>query len=182
MGEDRDWLDTSEYIDNISIDFRKDYLYKHFLDLYQLKIKSQAIIQELPKFTNRDSIRSKNWQNRVQEEFDIFNLLRESYIERIGFPVFDNLEAKDTQYRHWSAIFRSQKNAKGKIINIQLGLTYPRSFPIAKKNVGDKHFTPGAKCFGDLKMVWDTKGSMGIPHFLVLIGYYYAIENQAMRI
>ncbi|MHA1376805.1 MAG: hypothetical protein ACTSRG_00305 [Candidatus Helarchaeota archaeon] len=182
MSEDKDWFDTSKYMDSISIDFRRDFLHKHFLDLYQLKIKSQEIIEELPKFTNRSSIRSKDWQNRVQEEFEIFNLLKNRYIERLGFPVFDNLQTRDTQYRRWSATFRSNKNIKGKIILIQLGLTYPRSFPIAKKNLGDQHFTPGAKCFGDLKMAWDKNGAMGIPHFLVIVGYYYAIEKQSVRI
>lgn len=182
MVGDKDYLDTSEYIDRISIDFRKDYLNKHFLDLYQLKIKSQEIIQDLPKFKNRDSVRSKNWQDRAHEEIEIFNILKTKYIERVGFLVFDGLEALDAQYRKWKAIFHESSDSKEKLITIVLGLTYPRTFPSALKNVGDQHLTPGAKCFGDLKVRWDKNGSMGIPHFLVMVGYYYAIEKQSIKI
>jgi hypothetical protein len=164
LGEDKDYLDTSKYFDGISIDYQRDYLQRHFLDLYQLKIKSREIIHELPKFKYRGSIRSQNWKDRINEEFEIFNLL------------------KDLQNRSWTAIFRSKKSSKGTLITVLLSLTYPRTIPVAQQNVGDRHVTPGAKCFGDLKIRWDQDGSMGIPHFLVLIGYYYAIEKQSMRI
>ena len=179
MGGDKDWLDTSDFIDNISIDFRRDYLYKHFLDLYQLKIKSEIIIKELPKFKHRVSIRSPTWQDRLQEEYEIFNILRERYIERVGFSVYDDLKAIDPQCRKWAAILRLSDRSKGKRIVISLGLTYPRTFPVAKRNIGDMHYTPGAKCFGQLKSTWDKDGSMGIAHFLVIVGYYYAIEKQS---
>ena len=182
MGEDKDWLDTSKYIDNISIDFERDYLSKHFLDLYQLKIKSQVIIKELPKFKNKMSVRSANWQNRVQEEYEIFKILKERYIERIGFTVFNDLKAIDSKSRKWTATYYRSKKSRGTKLNITLSLTYPRTFPTALKNVGDRHLTPGKKCFGDLKTRWARDGSMGIPHFLVIIGYYFAIEKQSIRV
>lgn len=182
MGEDKDWLDTSDYIDRISINFEKDYLSKHFLDLYQLKIKSQVIIKELPKFKNKINVRSANWQSRVQEEYEIFNYLKERYIERIGFAVFDDLKALDSKFRRWSATFYPSKNSRGLNITVILSLTYPRTFPKALKNVGDRHLTPGAKCFGDLQTRWSKDGSMGISHFLVIIGYYFAIEKQSVRV
>ena len=184
MGEDKDWLDTSKYMDSISIDFDKDYLSKHFLDLYQLKIKSQVIFKELPNFKNRMGVRSTNWQLRVQEEYEIFNILKERYIERVGFAVFDELKAIDPTSRRWIAIFHQSKESRaGDIrVTITLGLTYPRTFPTALKNVGDRHLTPGAKCFGDLKARWAKDGSMGIPHFLVIVGYYFAIEKQSIRV
>jgi hypothetical protein len=182
MGEDKDWLDTSKYIDSISIDFDRDYLSKHFLDLYQLKIKSQVIIKELPKFKNTMNVRSTNWQKRVEEEYEIFNILKGRYIERIGFAVFNDLKAVDSKSRKWIAMYYRSKQSRGMNVNVTLSLTYPRTFPTALRNVGDRHLTPGAKCFGDLKTRWARDGSMGIPHFLVIIGYYFAIEKQSLRV
>ncbi len=180
--EDKDTIDLSDYIDSISIDVYQSYIHKHFLTPYQLKIKGAIILEKLPLFTNVYDPRSSHWNERVKEELEIFEFLKEKYVQQVGFPVYDGLSQVPGNKRIWTAIFKLGKRSGGRKIEIRLDLRYPYKFPRAKRDVKETHISLDDKCFGVLAERWRSDGKFGIPHFLVILGYYYAIEHTSLKI
>ena len=180
--EDKDSIDLSDYIDSISMDVHKDYIKVHFLTPYQLKIEGAIILEKLPLFDNVYDPRSQKWNERVQEELEIFDFLKEKYIQQVGFAVYDQLEQVTGNNRLWHAVFRLGKRSRGRKIEIRLDLRYPYKFPRAKRDPTEKHVNLGDKCFGELAARWRKDGKFGIPHFLVILGYYYALEHTSLKI
>ncbi len=180
--EDKNTIDLSDYIDAISIDVHESYIKAHFLTPYQLKIKGDIILEELPLFSNTYGPRSKYWNHRLKEELEIFDFLKEKYVQQVGFPVYDQLEQIESNNRIWKAVFRMSQKSHGRLIEIRLDLGYPRTFPRAKRETREKHVSLGDKCFGELSRRWRVDGKFGIPHFLVILGYYYAMEHTSVGI
>ena len=180
--EEKSSIDLSDFLDKISIDVHKGYISVHFLTPYQLQIKGAVILEELPLFENVYDARSPNWAQRVDEEFYLFNLLREKFIQQVGFAVYDELVQLDGNNRVWQALFRLAKNGRGRKIELRLGLRYPSEFPRARSGPGEAHVTMGDKCFGELTRRWRADGKFGIAHFLVILSYYYALEHTAVGI
>jgi hypothetical protein len=181
--EDKNFIDLSDFIDKISMDVYKDYINVHFLTPYQLKIKGAIILEELPLFENVYDSRSPNWPQRVDEELYMFDLLKEKFIQQVGFGVYDQLAQVAENNRVWQAIFRlSKEQRKGMKIEIRLGLRYPYEFPRTRSGAGEAHVTMGDKCFGELTRRWRSDGKFGIAHFLVILSYYYALEHRAVGI
>lgn len=179
---DKNSIDLSDYIDSISIDVYDSYIKKHFLTPIQLKIKGAIILEQLPLFDNVYDPRSRNWEKRVEEELEIFEFLKEKFVQQVGFPVYDELTQIDGNNRLWSAHFRMSKKARGRKIEIRLDLRYPYRFPRAKREANERHVSLGDKCLGDLKNRWRSDGKFGIPHFLVILSYYYALEHTSFKI
>ncbi len=180
--EDKNSIDLSDYIDSISIDVYDSYIKKHFLTPLQLKIKGAIILEKLPLFSNVYDPRSRNWHKRVEEELEIFEFLKEKYVQQVGFPVYDQLTQVSDNNRLWHAQFRMGKRSRGRKIEIRLDLRYPYKFPRAKRESRDHHTTLGDKCFGVLVKRWRSDGKFGIPHFLVILSYYYALEHTSLKI
>ncbi len=180
--EDKNSIDLTKFMDSISIDVQKDYINIHFLTPYQLKLKGEIILEALPLFENVNDSRSPNWNRRVQEELEIFEFLKEKYVQQVGFSVYDQLTPQEGNSRLWQAVFYMGKGTKGRQIVIRLGLGYPHEFPRAQQESAERHVTSGDKCFGELARRWRTDGKFGIPHFLVILGYYYALEHKAHSI
>ena len=178
----KDSLDLSEYIDSISMDVYRDYIKVHFLTPRQLKIKGAVILEKLPLFDNVYGPRASKWGTRVQEELEIFDFLKEKYIQQVGFPVYDQLEQVQGNNRMWRAVFRMGKKTKSKQIEIRLDLTYPTRFPRAKRDPRERHVSLSDKCFGELSRRWRKDGRFGIPHFLVILSYYYALEYTSEKL
>lgn len=180
--EDKSSIDLSDYIDSISIDVHKSYIHKHFLTPYQLKIKGAIILEKLPLFDNVYGPRSPHWNDRVKEELDIFEFLKEKYVQQVGFPVYDKLNPVSGNNRLWNATFRMGKRSRGRKIEIRLDLRYPYKFPRAKRDPKETHVNLNEKCFGELSTRWRPDGKFGISHFLVVLSYYYSIEHGSVRI
>ncbi len=180
--EDKNTIDLTEYIDSISIDVHEEYIKLHFLTPYQLKIKGAIILEKLPLFHNIYGPRSPKWDKRVQEELEIFNFLKEKYVQQVGFPVYDQLTQMPGNKRVWHVLFRMNERHKGRKIEIRLDLRYPQQFPRAKRDPRERHVSLGDKCFGELRRRWRSDGKFGIPHFLVILGYYYALEYTSVKI
>lgn len=180
--EDKNTIDLSDFIDSISIDVHKTYIRKHFLTPRQLKIKGAIILEKLPLFDNIFGPRSPKWNERVEEELEIFEYLKEKYVQQVGFPVYDQLNPISGNNRLWTAIFRMKKRSRGRKIEIRLDLRYPHIFPRAKREIRETHTTLGNKCFGELSRRWRKEGKFGIPHFLVILGYYYALEHTSLKV
>ncbi|NVM54585.1 MAG: hypothetical protein HWN66_12850 [Candidatus Helarchaeota archaeon] len=180
--EDKSTIDLTDYMNSISIDVHKNYIKKHFLTPYQLKIKGAVILEKLPLFDNVYGPRSPNWSQRVEEELELFKFLKEKYIQQIGFPVYDRLRQVPGNKRLWHALFRMNKRSKGRKIEIRLDLRYPYRFPRAKRDVKERHVSLNDKCLGELVQRWRSDGKFGIPHFLVILGYYYALEHNSVKI
>ena len=180
--EGKNSIDLSDFIDKISIDVHKEYINVHFLTPYQLQIKGAVILEELPLFENVYEVRSPNWAQRVDEELYIFNLLREKFIQQVGFAVYDQLSQQEGNDRVWQAEFRLARNGRGKKIELRLGLRYPHEFPRARSGPEEAHVTMGERCFGELTRRWRADGKFGIAHFLVILSYYYALEHTAVGI
>ncbi|MHA1130753.1 MAG: hypothetical protein ACTSRC_05710 [Candidatus Helarchaeota archaeon] len=178
----KDVLDLTDYIDTITMDVYNDYIKVHFLTPYQLKIKGKIILRNLPLFDNVYSPRATHWDKRVQEELEIFEFLEEKYVQQVGFPVYDQLSQVSGNNRIWHVNFRLGKNARSKRIEIRLDLTYPYRFPRAKRDSKDRHVSFSEKCFGEIGKRWRSDGRFGIPHFLVLLSYYYALEHTSVKI
>ena len=180
--KDKDFLDMNKFYDDISVDVKKKYINIHFLTPYELKIKSDAIFEELPLFKNTFGPRSvNNWNDRLTEEIEIFNILKEKYKYSLGFAVFDNLEHVSNN-RIWTVDFHPSKGSKTKKLEIRISIMYPKETPIVGKSVGDRHVSLLAKCFGKLRNRWRNDGKYGLAHFCTMIGYYYALENKSVRI
>lgn len=179
--DDKNFIDLSDFIDKISIDVYKDYINVHFLTPYQLKIKGAIILEELPLFENIYDPRSPNWAQRVDEELYVFDLLKEKFVQQVGFPVYDQLKTAEND-RVWWTDFRLSKRHRGMKIEIRLGLRYPYEFPRTRSRPGEAHVTLGDKCFGELTRRWRADGKFGIAHFLVILSYYYALEHTAVGI
>ena len=180
--EEKNTIDLTKYIDSISIDIKRDYINVHFLTPYQLKIEGAIILEKLPLFNNVYEPRSPNWNQRIEEELDIFEFLKEKYAQQVGFAVYDQLTQVAGNDRIWQAIFRMGKQSKGRIITIRLGLRYPYEFPKAGRDPSERHVSLGDKCFGELTHRWRKDGKFGIPHFLVILGYYYSLEHEAQSL
>ncbi|MFX1294747.1 MAG: hypothetical protein ACFFD2_07830 [Promethearchaeota archaeon] len=180
--EDKNTIDLTDYVNSISMDIHKDYIKVHFLTPYQLKIEGAIILEKLPLFDNVYGTRSPNWNERVQEEFKIFEFLKEKYIQQVGFAVYDQLIQVSGTNRIWQALFRMGKRSKRRKIEIRLDLRYPYQFPRAKSGPKEQHINLGDKCFGELSSRWRKDGKFGIPHFLVILGYYYALEHTSVKI
>ena len=180
--EDKDTLDLTDYIDSISMDVQRDYIKVHFLTPYQLKIEGAIILEKLPLFDCVYGPRSQKWNERVQEELEIFEFLKEKYIQQVGFAVYEDLKQVSGTNRVWQAKFHMGKQSRGRKIEIRLDLRYPNQFPRAKRDPKEKHVNLGDKCFGDLARRWRKDGKFGIPHFLVILGYYYALEHSSTKI
>jgi hypothetical protein len=182
--EDKDSIDLGKFIDSISMDVHKDYINVHFLTPYQLKIEGAIILEKLPLFENVAGVRSAQWGQRVEEELRIFEFLKEKYITQVGFPVYDELTQVAGNSRIWQVVFRMGKNSRerGRVIEIRLGMMYPQEFPRAKREAREAHASIGDKCFGELSRRWRKDGKFGIPHFLVILGYYYALEHTSVGI
>lgn len=179
--DDKNFIDLSDFIDKISIDVQKEYINVNFLTPYQLKIK--ALLEELPLFENVYDPRSPNWSQRVDEELYMFDLLKEQFIQQVGFGVYDHLALVAENNRVWETVFRLSKGQrKGMKIEIRLGLRYPYEFPRTRSSSGEAHVTMGDKCFGELTHRWRADGKFGIAHFLVILSYYYALEHTAVEI
>lgn len=180
--EDENSIDLTNYIDSISIDIHEDYIKVHFLTPYQLKIKGEIILEELPLFHNVYGPRSPNWNKRVQEEIEIFEFLKEKYVQQVGFAVYDQLSYVSGNNRIWQALFKMGKRNKERKIEIRLDLWYPYRFPRAKADATERHISFNEKCFGELSRRWRNDGKFGISHFLVILGYYYALEHTSLKI
>ena len=181
--KDKNSIDLSDFIDSISIDVYKDYIHRHFLTPYQLKIKGAIILEKLPLFQNVDGPRSQNWMKRVNEELEVFEFLKEKYVQQVGFAVYDQLTQVAGNNRIWHVHFRMQKAKDvGRKIEIRLGLRYPFEFPKAQKEAREVHIFSENKCFGELSRRWRRDGKFGIPHFLVILSYYYALEHTSYKI
>lgn len=179
---DKNSIDLTKYIDSISIDVYDSYIKRNFLTPIQLKLKGAIILEELPLFHYIYGPRSQHWKKRVEEELEIFEILKAKYVQQVGFPVYDNLQMVNGNERLWNATFRMAKRSKGKIIEVRLDLTYPNRFPRAKREAVEHHVSLGDKCFGVLAQRWRADGKFGIPHFLVILGYYYALEHSSHKI
>ncbi len=178
---DKDYLDMRKYFDDISIDMN-EFIRKNFLTPYELKIKSDAIFEELPLFKNIYTPRSTKWNLRVQEEYEIFNILKEKYIHSVGFYVFDNLKHESNNTRIWSADFYFSKGSKPMKLEIRLSILYPKQIPLVQRSEGDFHVSLAYKCFGKLIKRWRIDGRFGLAHFCTMIGYYYALERKSRPI
>ena len=179
--DDKSTIDLTDYIDSISIDVHSSYIKKHFLTPRELKIKGAIILEKLPLFDNVYDPRSPKWSERVEEELEIFEYLKEKYVQQVGFPVYDKLTQVSGNNRLWHALFRMGKRNRGRKIEIRLDLRYPYKFPRAKRDIKEKHVSLGDKCFGVLATRWRSDGKFGIPHFLVILGYYYALEYNSYK-
>ena len=176
--KDDDFLDMRKFVDDISINM-DDYIKINFLTPYQLKIKSDAIFEELPLFKNTSGPRSYNWGKRVSEELEIFEILKQKYRYSVGYLVFDDLKKKLGNDRVWETNFYFSKDSKPLKLEIRLSLMYPRQIPLVSRSTGDYHVTLTDKCFGLLERRWRSDGKYGLPHFCTMIGYYYALEKMS---
>jgi len=172
----------TKFMDSISLDVKNEYIKVNFLTPYELKIKTDAIFEEIPLFKNIYTPRSNKWSERVSEEIDIFDILKEKYGQSLGFLVFNNLNYQNNNTRIWEVDFYMTKNSKPTELKINLPLRYPFQMPIVEKSTGDYHVSSYKKCFGMLSMRWRRDGKFGLAHFCVMIGYYYALEKMSKRI
>ncbi|MHA1266194.1 MAG: hypothetical protein ACTSRS_13255 [Candidatus Helarchaeota archaeon] len=179
---DKNSIDLTDFIDSISIDVYDTYIKRHFLTPLQLKIKGALILEKLPLFRYTDGPRSSRWEKRIDEELEIFEFLKEKYVQQVGFPVYDQLKPIADNKRIWNAVFRMKKRNRGKKIEIRLDLRYPFKFPRARRELTEQHVSLGDKCFGELTRRWRADGKFGIPHFLVILSYYYALEHTSLKI
>lgn len=183
MTNDNDYIDMDDFLGDISVDIKKAYIDVNFLTPYQLKIKSDAILEKLPLFHNTSGPLSSNWNERLSEEFDIFNILKENYKHSVGFLVFNDLAHKLNNTRLWNCNFYPNKGMKNsQKLEIRLPVRYPKQIPEVARASTDFHATLYNKCFGILKKRWREDGKYGIPHFLIMIGLYYALEWNSERI
>ena len=180
--EDKNTIDLSDYMDSISIDVYSSYIKKHFLTPIQLKIKGAIILEKLPLFDNVYDPRSRNWGKRVEEELEIFEFLKEKFVQQVGFPVYDGLAQVSGNNRLWHALFRMNKRSRGRKIELRLDLRYPYKFPRAKRAARETHVNLGEKCLGTLTKRWRADGKFGIPHFLVILSYYFALEHTSLKV
>lgn len=180
--KDDDFLDMRKFLGDITVDVKETFINVNFLTPYELKIKSDAIFEELPLFKATIGFRSKNWPKRVSEEFEIFNILKQKYKYSLGYLVFDDLSHPVNNDRIWYSKFYSKKGSKPINLNIRLPIRYPAQIPLVGRTKGDYHVSLANKCFGKLKNRWRNDGKYGIAHFLTMIGYYYALEKNALRI
>ncbi|MBD3230725.1 MAG: hypothetical protein GF329_21280 [Candidatus Lokiarchaeota archaeon] len=180
--KDEDFLDMREFLGEITVDIKETFININFLTPYELKIKSDAIFEDLPLFKEKCGFRSKNWQKRVLEEFEIFNILKEKYKYSVGYPVFDDLKHQTNNDRVWYCKFFVKKGGKPINLIIRLPVRYPNQIPTVGKTKGDYHVSLANKCFGKIKNRWRNDGRYGIAHFCPLIGYYYSLEQKSVKI
>lgn len=165
---DKYTFDIDAWLDRISIDIDK--IWK----------ETERILFELPLFRTVADPRSRQWNLRAKEEFEIFNKFKDMQHHATGRVTFNHLVQK--RPRVWQCSFISP-DGDMEILEIRLPIDYPIEPPeVMGRGEHTKPYTHNA-CLGELEKQWSrARGKKGIAHFLVLLGYYISLEEYSHRI
>ncbi|MBD3230721.1 MAG: hypothetical protein GF329_21260 [Candidatus Lokiarchaeota archaeon] len=122
----------------------------------------------------------KNWKTRLKEELEKIEILEKFGKDKIFFEKIV-LDKKNNR------VFHCLSNIKGKKIDIpiRIPIRYPNQPPVADFAVGRWAFPSGkgirSACLGKIYEKWDSSGSMGVAHFIGMLGSYLALALHSTK-
>ncbi|MHA1271527.1 MAG: hypothetical protein ACTSPY_17170 [Candidatus Helarchaeota archaeon] len=136
-------------------------------------------LHRIPPFKNRNGL--KDWDERLKEELEKIEILKKFGKEKIFFEDII-LDQKNKR------VFHCLSNIKGRKIDIpiRIPVRYPKEPPVADFAVGPYSFPSGtvrSACLGKIYSKWAKDGSMGIAHFVGMLGSYISLTlfSQPLR-